>query len=76
MIKNSFFWPIALIVMGIVMLATNLGFMPKSLWNFWSVVTIIIGLSGLVLTDKKDWMIFSKPKKKKKKSKKKKSKKS
>lgn len=49
------FWPVALVVLGIILLASNVGMMPKSLWNLWPLLFIIVGLGGLLISDKEEW---------------------
>ncbi len=49
------FWPVALVILGIILLASNVGMMPKSLWNLWPLLFIIVGLGGLLISDKEDW---------------------
>ncbi len=49
------FWPIALVLFGIILLASNVGMMPKTLWNLWPLLFIIIGLGGLLISDKEEW---------------------
>ena len=51
------FWPIALVILGIILLASNVGMMPKTLWNLWPLLFIIIGLGGLLISDKEEWDI-------------------
>jgi len=50
------FWPAALIVMGLVFLASNLSLLPREFWNLWPLMLIIIGLGGLLTSDREDWM--------------------
>ncbi len=50
------FWPIALVVMGIIFLASNVGMLPSSFWNLWPLILIIVGLGGLLISDKEEWM--------------------
>lgn len=49
------FWPVALVIMGIILLATNVGMLPKSFWNLWPLILIIVGLGGLLISDKEEW---------------------
>lgn len=48
----SFFWPIFLIVLGILLLLNNLGILPWSiwsnLWKFWPLILILFGLEMLL----------------------------
>lgn len=50
------FWPAALIILGIVLLTANLGFMPQEFWNLWPLLFIIVGLGGLLTSDREEWM--------------------
>ena len=49
------FWPVALVILGIILLATSVGMLPKSFLNLWPLVLIIVGLGGLLISDKEDW---------------------
>ncbi|HOT92896.1 MAG TPA: DUF5668 domain-containing protein [Anaerolineae bacterium] len=50
--SRSFFWPIALIGLGVLLLLSNLGLFPQSgwavLWRFWPVVLIALGVDVLI----------------------------
>lgn len=50
------FWPAALIILGLVLLTANLGFMPREFWNLWPLLFIIVGLGGLLTSDKEEWI--------------------
>ncbi len=50
------FWPIALVVMGIIFLASNVGMLPASFWNLWPLILIIVGLGGLLISDREEWI--------------------
>ena len=49
------FWPIAMIVIGLILIASNLGLLPRFFWNLWPVILIIVGLGGLLISDKDEW---------------------
>jgi len=49
------FWPAALVVMGLVFLASNLGMLPREFWNLWPLMLIIVGLGGLLTSDTNEW---------------------
>lgn len=49
------FWPAALVVMGLIFLASNLGLLPATFWNLWPLILIIVGLGGLLISDKEEW---------------------
>jgi hypothetical protein len=46
--KHSLFWPIALIGFGVLLLLSNLGYIPSTgwavLWRFWPIALIALGL--------------------------------
>jgi hypothetical protein len=49
------FWPAALVTMGLIFLASNLGLLPLVFWNLWPIILIVVGLGGLLISDKEDW---------------------
>jgi len=49
------FWPVALVVMGLVFLASNIGLLPRAFWNLWPIILIVVGLGGLLISDREDW---------------------
>ena len=63
--KKAYFWPVAMIVMGLVILAQNLGMLPLAFMNFWPLILIVVGLGGLLTADRDEWLHEPKPKKKK-----------
>ena len=60
------FWPVAMIVMGLIFLASNLGMLPAEVWNLWPIILIVVGLGGLVTSDTDEWMLGKKSSHKKK----------
>lgn len=50
------FWPAALVVMGLVFLAQNMGYLPPQFWNLWPVILIVVGLGGLITSDRDEWL--------------------
>lgn len=68
---KNVFWPATLVVMGFIFLASNLGMLPKEFWNFWPLILIIVGLGGLLTSDREEWMVDTKKPKSKTKRKKK-----
>lgn len=54
---KKYFWPLALVVMGFVFLASNLGMLPSEFWNFWPLILIVVGLGGLLTADRDEWMV-------------------
>jgi len=73
--QKKFFWPASLVVMGFVLLASNLGMLPVDFWNLWPIILIVVGLGGLITSDNDEWLYQEKKPSKKKKSKSKKKKK-
>lgn len=71
--SKSYFWPAAMVVMGLIFLADQVGMLPKDFWNLWPLILIIVGLGGLLTADRSAWLSDSTTKKPKpaKKSKKK-----
>lgn len=49
------FWPAALVTMGLVFLASNMGLLPRAFWNLWPLILIVVGLGGLLISDNDDW---------------------
>ncbi|MCB9813375.1 MAG: hypothetical protein H6772_03135 [Pseudomonadales bacterium] len=49
------FWPAALVTMGLIFLASNLGYLPRAFWNLWPIVLIVVGLGGLLTSDSDEW---------------------
>ncbi|MFZ1721638.1 MAG: DUF5668 domain-containing protein [Microgenomates group bacterium] len=52
------FWPAALVVMGLVFLASNLGMLPREFWNLWPLMLIVVGLGGLLTSDTNEWYVM------------------
>lgn len=64
---KNVFWPLALVIMGLIFLASNLGMLPRDFWNLWPVILIVVGLGGLLTSDRDEWLVDpSKAKKTKK----------
>lgn len=51
------FWPVAMIAMGLIVLASNLGLLPREFWNLWPIILITAGLGGLLTCDRDEWMV-------------------
>lgn len=49
------FWPIAMVVVGLILIATKMDLLPAQLWNLWPIVLIVAGLGGLLVSDKEEW---------------------
>ncbi len=62
------FWPVAMVVMSLLLIASNMGVLPRYFWNLWPVILLIVGLGGLLISDREEW--DSEPTKKPAKSKK------
>lgn len=54
------FWPITLVVMGLIFMASNLGYLPKAFWNLWPLILVVVGLGGLITSDRDEWLIETK----------------
>lgn len=50
------FWPAALVVMGLVFLAQNMGYLSPQFWNLWPIILIVVGLGGLITSDRDQWL--------------------
>lgn len=61
------FWPAAMVTMGLIFLASNLGMLPRAFWNLWPLILIVVGLGGLLVSDRDEWLVdVDSPKKKSK----------
>lgn len=58
------FWPVAMVILGLIFLASNLGLLPRAFWNLWPIILIVVGLGGLLTSDREEWMVSEEPKKK------------
>lgn len=50
------FWPITLVIMGLIFMASNMGYLPQAFWNLWPLILVIVGLGGLVTSDREEWL--------------------
>lgn len=50
------FWPATLVTMGLIFLASNMGYLPVAFWNLWPIILIVVGLGGLLTSDRTEWM--------------------
>jgi len=62
------FWPVTMVIFGLIFLASNLGMLPREFWNLWPIIFIVVGLGGLLTSDKKEWLFDTSEKKKSKKT--------
>lgn len=53
------FWPAALVTMGLIVIASIMGYLPRQFTMFWPIVLIVVGLGGLLTADREDWIVFS-----------------
>lgn len=51
------FWPAAMVTMGLIFLASNLGMLPRQFWNLWPLILIVVGLGGLLTSDRDEWLV-------------------
>lgn len=54
------FWPITLVIMGLIFLAQNMGYFPAQFWNLWPLILIVVGLGGLITSDRDEWLTSEK----------------
>jgi len=48
------FWPAALVIMGFIIIASNLNLLPSAFTDLWPIILIIVGLGGLVTSDQNE----------------------
>jgi hypothetical protein len=51
------FWPAAMVVMGLIILAAQLRMLPTEFYNLWPLILIIVGLGGLLTSDRDEWLV-------------------
>lgn len=56
------FWPVTLVVMGLIFMASNMGYLPRAFWNLWPLILVIVGLGGLITADREEWLVENKKK--------------
>jgi hypothetical protein len=66
------FWPATLVIMGLIFMASNMGLLPITFFNLWPLILVLVGLGGLITSDREEWLVDPKSKKRKKKSRRKK----
>jgi hypothetical protein len=54
------FWPVTLVVMGLIFMASNMGYLPQAFWNLWPLILVIVGLGGLITADREEWLVENK----------------
>jgi len=54
--SKQLFWPLTLIVMGLIFLFSDMGILPRDFWNLWPLILLIVGLGGLLTSDRLEWM--------------------
>ncbi len=50
------FWPLAMIAMGLIVLSSNFGLLPREFRNLWPMILVVAGLGGLLTSDRDEWM--------------------
>lgn len=50
------FWPAAILTLGLIYLASAMGYLPAEFHFFWPIVMIVVGLGGLLTSDRMEWM--------------------
>ncbi len=60
--SKRYFWPLSMIILGMIMTMTMLGYLPLYLLWFWPVVMLLVGLGGLLVADREEWMSSPPPK--------------
>lgn len=63
---KKIFWPITLVIMGLIFMASNMGYLPRAFWNLWPLILVIVGLGGLITADREEWLVNDKKLKAKK----------
>jgi hypothetical protein len=50
------FWPITLVIMGLIFMASNMHYLPQAFLNLWPLILVVVGLGGLVTSDRDEWL--------------------
>lgn len=53
---KQYFWPTTLVIMGLVIIASRLGYLPAQFDGLWLIILIIVGLGGLITADRSEWI--------------------
>jgi hypothetical protein len=62
--SKQVFWPLVAVIMGCIFLAANLGLLPQEFLNLWPLILIVVGLGGLLTSDRVEWLVPEKSNKK------------
>lgn len=57
------FWPAAILTLGLIYLASAMGYLPAEFHFFWPIVMIVVGLGGLLTSDREEWLVLPSKKK-------------
>ncbi len=52
---KQYFWPTTLVIMGLVIIASRLGYLPAQFDGLWLIILVIVGLGGLLTADRSEW---------------------
>ena len=33
-----------------------MGYLPKAFWNLWPLILVVVGLGGLITSDREEWL--------------------
>lgn len=53
--SKRMFWPVAMLVIGLILIATKLELLSTQFLNLWPIILIVVGLGGLLVSDKEEW---------------------
>lgn len=62
---KKIFWPATLVIMGLIFMAANMNLLPAKFWNLWPIILIVVGLGGLLTSDRDGWLVETKSSRKK-----------
>ena len=60
--SKRYFWPLSMIILGMIMTMTMLGYLPLYLLWLWPIVMLLVRLGALLVADRDEWIVAS-PKK-------------
>jgi len=52
------FWPAAIVALGLIYLASAMGYLPVEYHFLWPIIMIVVGLGGLLTSDRKEWLVY------------------